>query len=250
MPGINDDGSLREWLEEHTPGDPGHRHRAHLVGLSPGDRISVEFTPKYAEAAYLALKKRQYYGKTSSASFTYVWDSQMLARLYKGDEAYEQLISLLPIHVLNNLLFTTNDWGGKGGLAWFKNIKLFQIDANITIASSIIEMIFQDRQGLLRFLPALPAELSEGKVSGLRARGGFEVGLKWSEGRINSANIFSLDGNLCQLKNNGYDKIIITCGGKEVKYNDDKDKGIISFNTGNGLEYLLTFSNVATPVKD
>ena len=159
----------------------------------------------------------------------------------RGMKHMTQLISLLPIHVLNNLLFTTNDWGGKGGLAWFKNIKLFQIDANITIASSIIEMIFQDRQGLLRFLPALPAELSEGKVSGLRARGGFEVGLEWSKGRLNSANIISFEGKPCKLKTKGLEKIRITCGGKEVKYNDDKDKGIISFNTGKGPRIPVDF---------
>jgi alpha-L-fucosidase 2 len=248
LPGIDDDGSLSEWLEDHTPGDPGHRHRAHLVGLAPGERISVENTPKYAEAAYLALKKRQYYGKSSSASFTYVWDAQMLARLYRGDEAYSQLISLLPVHVLSNLLFTTNDWGGKGGLAWFKNIKLFQIDANITIGASIIEMIFQDRQGVLRFLPALPVELSDGKVTGLRARGGFEVGLEWNKGRINSANIISIDGKYCKIKDKGFDKISITCRGKKVKYMNDKDKGIIGFDTEKGQEYQLTFNdNGITP---
>ncbi len=241
LPRINEDGSLSEWLEEHTPGDPGHRHRSHLVGLSPGDRISVEYTPNYAEAAYLALKKRHYYGKNASASFTYVWDAQILARLYKGNEAFEQLNKLLPIHVLNNLLFTINDWGGKGGLAWFKDIRLFQIDANIAIASSIIEMIFQDRQGLLRFLPALPAQLPKGKVQGLRARGGFEIGLEWDEGKIYSANIISFDGKPCQFKDNGFDKIKITCGGKEVKYAHNKDKGIISFDTGKGQEYQLTF---------
>jgi alpha-L-fucosidase 2 len=246
LPRINKDGSLSEWLEDHAPADPGHRHRAHLIGLSPGDRISIEDTPDYAEAAYLALKKRQYWGKTSSASFTYVWDAQMLARLYKGKEAYEQISKMLPIHVLNNLLITTNDWGGKGGLAWFKNIKLFEIDANIAISSSIIEMIFQDRQGLLRFLPALPAELSEGKAKGIRARGGFEVNLEWNKSRIYSANIISLDGKPCRLKENGFGRIKITSGGKEVKYSINRDKGIISFDTAKGQDYQLTFNENAT----
>ena len=242
LPRINDDGSMSEWLEEHTMGDPGHRHRSLLVGLCPGDRISVENTKEYADAAYKAILKRHETGRKMTQSLTFAWDAQLLARLYKSEEAYSELVRMLPVHVLDNLQITCNDWSGtRGGLAWFKGLKVVQIEASLATGSAIIEMIFQDRQGLLRFLPALPAELSEGKVSGLRARGGFEVGLKWSDGRINSANIFSLNGNLCQLKDNGFDKLRITCGGREVKYNNDKDKRIISFDTVNGEEYQLTF---------
>ncbi|WP_372933227.1 glycosyl hydrolase family 95 catalytic domain-containing protein [Mariniphaga sediminis] len=242
FPKIHDDGYLTEWLEDHIPGDPGHRHRSQFVGLSPGDRISFENTPNYAEAAYLALKKRHDYGVKMTQSLTYVWDAQILARLYRGDEAYGQLKSMLPIHMLDNLLITCNDWGGKGGLAWFEGVKLFQVEANIGLASSIIEMIFQDRQHLLRFLPALPSALPNGEVKGLRARGGFEVGLKWEEGKLISSRIISLTGNLCRVKDNGFDKVRITSDGEEVEYSHNKDKGIISFDTQKGKEYQLTFS--------
>ena len=123
----------------------------------------------------------------------------------------------------------------------FKGVKLVQLEAGFSAGSAIIEMIFQDRQGLLRFLPALPAELSEGKVSGLKARGGFEVGLDWNEGKIYSATITSFDGKPCNFKNNGFDKIKITCGGKEVKYVSNKEKGIISFDTEKRQKYQLIF---------
>lgn len=241
LPKISNDGSLAEWMEDHTPGDPGHRHRSQFVGLSPGDRISVENTPNYAEAAYLALKKRHSYGMNMTQSLTYIWDAQILARLYKGDEAYEQLSYMLPIHVLDNLLITCNDWGGKGGLAWFPGVKLFQVEANIGIGSSIIEMIFQDRQHMLRFLPALPANLPEGKVTGLRARGGFEINMEWKEGKVSSVNIKSFDGKPCQFKDNGFSKIKITCDNKEVKYDNNKEKGVVSFETNKGQEYQLSF---------
>ncbi len=243
LPRINKDGSLSEWLEEHTPGDPGHRHRSPLVGLSPGDRISVEFTPKYAEAAYLTLKRKQYYGKASSACFTYVWDAQILARLYKGNDAFEQLKKMLPIHVLNNLLFTSNDWEGKGGLAWFKDIKLFQIDANIAIGASIIEMIFQDRQDLFRFLPALPDELPAGKVKGLKARGGFEVNMEWKANKLEFAKIKSFEGRLCNIKiDKDFVDLRVVCDGKEIPFQTNREKGIITFKTTKGKEYLLTYS--------
>ena len=242
LPRIGKDGAISEWLEDHPMGDPAHRHRSLLVGLCPGDRISVENTPKYAEAAYKAILKRHEAGRKSTASFSFAWDIQLLARLYKAEEAYGELVRMFPIHVLDNLLITTNDWSGeRGGLAWFKGIKLVQIDASLALGSAIIEMIFQDRQDLLKFLPALPTELPSGKVTGLRARGGFEVGLEWSEGKMNSANIISFDGKPCHFKDNGYDKIKITCGGKEVKYTNNKDKGIISFDTSKGQKYQLSF---------
>ena len=242
LPRINDDGSMSEWLEEHTMGDPGHRHRSLLVGLCPGDRISVENTKEYADAAYKAILKRHESGRTSTASFSFAWDAQLLARLYKSEEAYEELIRMLSIHALNNLLITTNDWrGDKGGLGWFNVIKLVQLDASFATGSAIIEMIFQDRQGLLRFLPALPANLSEGKVTGLRAMGGFEVSVEWNDGKINSAEILSIDGKPCQIKRSGFDNIKIMCNGKEAKYSDNKEKGIISFDTVKGQEYQLNF---------
>jgi alpha-L-fucosidase 2 len=247
LPRINKDGSLSEWLGQHTMADPGHRHRSLLIGLCPGDRISVEYTKNYADAAFKAILKRHETGRTMTQSLTFVWDAQLFARLYSAEKAYEELVRLFPVHVLDNLLITCNDWSGeRGGLAWFKGIKLVQVEASITLGSAIIEMIFQDRQGLLRFLPALPANLSDGQVTGLRARGGFEVGLTWHEGKICSVNIISFDGARCRFKDNGFDKIKILCAGQEVKYAKDTDKGIISFDTGKAKEYRLTFNNNAS----
>jgi len=237
LPRIGKDGAISEWLKDQPMADPAQRCRSLLVGLCPGDRISVENTPKYAEAAYKAILKRheaerETPGPYSSVAFSSVWDAQLLARLYKGEQAYNELVKVFPSHVLDNLSIIDT---------LFHGIKLVQVESNIAIGSAIIEMIFQDRQDLLKFLPALPTELPSGKVTGLRARGGFEVGLEWSEGKINSANIISFDGKRCHFKDNGYDKIKITCGGKEVKYTNNKDKGIISFDTAKGQKYQLTF---------
>lgn len=56
------------------------------------------------------------------------------------------------------------------------------------------------------------------------------------------------DGKPCHFKDNGFDKIKITCNGKEVKYDFNKDKGIFSFDTGKGQEYQLTFYENAITV--
>ena len=240
LPPINADGSLQEWLEDHPMLDPGHRHRSLLIGLAPGERISPESTKEYADAAYKAIVSRNEHGRKSTQSLTFVWDAQMLARLYKGQEAYEELTRMLPVHVLENLLITCNDWSGsRGGLAWFKGIKLFQIEANIGVGASIIEMIFQDRQGVMKFLPALPAELPEGKVSGLMARGGFEAGLDWKEGRLTSVTIKSLDGKDCRIRDDGFKRLKVLSDNKEVLI--QRENGVIVFKTIKGKKYDLSF---------
>ncbi|HUH45863.1 MAG TPA: hypothetical protein VLZ54_01815, partial [Arenibacter sp.] len=240
-PVMDQDGSLAEWLDVHEPGDVGHRHKSHLVGLCPGDRISVENTPNYADAAYKALKKRHSAEENISISFGYVWDAQILARLYKGNEAFEQIENMLPIHVLDNLLLTINDWNGKGGNAWFKDIKVFQIESSIALGATIIEMLFQDRQGVIKLLPALPDNLMDGKVSGVRARGGFEFDLVWKNGMIESANFLSIEGKDCHVKDNEYSNLKIISEGNEIAFKRDKATGNISFNTKKGTYYQLSF---------
>lgn len=245
LPEICEDGSLCEWLEEHIPADPGHRHRSHLVGICPGDRISMESTPDYTEAVYKALKKRHQHGKNMTQSLTFVWDAQILARLYRGEEAYDQLKNMLPVHVLDNLLIACNDWrGDKGGLAWFEGIKLFQIEANIAIASAIVEMIFQDRQGCLKFLPALPLKLPKGKVEGLKARGGFEVDIEWEGGRLVFVRLKSFKGNPCSFENSEkLTRVKIVCENSEVLFYICNDGKIIKFDTIEGKEYFLFFQH-------
>ncbi|HTN08228.1 glycosyl hydrolase family 95 catalytic domain-containing protein [Agriterribacter sp.] len=240
LPRINADGSLSEWLEEHPMLDSGHRHRSPLIGLVPGERISYEHTRAYADAAYKTLLQRNEHGRKSTQSFTFVWDAQMLARLNKGQEAYDELKRMIPVHVLENLLITCNDWSGaRGGLAWFKDVKLFQIEANIAAGAAIIEMFFQDRQGVLKFIPALPAELPDGKVAGLRARGGFEVGLEWKEGKMMSATIESRDGKECRFRDDGFEKLKILNNNMEVMF--QRENGVIVFKTGKGKKYALNF---------
>lgn len=201
LPAIREDGTLSEYRDTlYTEAEPGHRHRSPLVGLCPGDRISRRASPEYADAAYRLIKHREENGRACSQAFAYSWDTQLLARLLEGREAYEQLCGYARVHLLPNLLSTGNDWAQKhGGLSWFTGFKLFQIEACISAGAGTLEMIFSDRQSVMLFLPALPERFADGEAENLSARGGFTVSFEWRDSAVTILRIRSEAGGKCRL---------------------------------------------------
>jgi alpha-L-fucosidase 2 len=242
LPPIREDKTLSEFFDtDYIAADKGHRHRSLLVGLCPGDRILYENCPETAEAAYRAILQRQEYGKASSQAFAYTWDTQLLARLGKGKEAYEQLYKYTDIHILDNLLSTGNDWDGShGGLTWFKGQKVFQIEACISAGAGILEMIFSDRGGTMWFLPALPGQLSSGKAVSLAARGGFDVSFNWKDSRIKRIDIYSRLGSECRMRiPDGFAGADVLHGCEIIKSITDSKLNLLIFSTQHNKTYTL-----------
>jgi alpha-L-fucosidase 2 len=194
---IGKNGNLQEWYHDWEDDEVQHRHQSHLYGIFPGDEITPEKTPALVEAAKKTLNIKG----DRATGWSTGWRINLWARLKDGNRAYK-IFKVLLTYVqpagADNVIY---DGGGGTYPNLFDAHPPFQIDGNFGGAAGIIEMLMQssDDDGIT-LLPALPDAWQTGTISGICARGGFEIALKWKEGALESVNILSKNGNKCRVK--------------------------------------------------
>jgi len=183
---IGKHGQIQEWLEDFDEPEPQHRHTTHLLGLFPFKQITPGKTPELAKAARRVLERKMSLPNWEDTEWCRAWNICFFARLEDGNEAHENIRGLLKITGDNLLTFSPPHGGAK------ENI--FVLDGNAGGTAGIAEMLMQSGDGAIELLPALPKVWPDGRIKGLRARGGFEIELEWEAGKLKKAGILSLLG--------------------------------------------------------
>ena len=179
-------GQLQEWLDDVDVPNNNHRHMSPLWGLYPG----AQFTPANAET-YEAAKVLLKWRGDGSTGWSYAWRIPLWARVGDGEAAYRQFALQLGRKTLPNL---------------FDLCGPYQIDGNFGAPAGVAEMLLQShvRTGPEAFcidaLPALPSAWPKGKVTGLKARGGFEVDMAWDAGKLTRIDVRSSLGRPCEVR--------------------------------------------------
>lgn len=220
-------GQLKEWYDEDSFFMRGfysngvqrkHRHISHLLSLYPFRQISPE-NKELFNAAMTTLKDRG----DKSTGWGLAIRLLSYARLLQGDKCDDIITEIIKTTILPN---------------FFSTHPPFQIDGNFGLLAGICEMLLQSHLGYIHILPALPKSWFDGEISGLMARGNFEISLIWKDRKLKKGTVKSNLGNECKLRYDGKVMLVLDEDGNEVEASFEN--GVTSFMTEKGKTY--TFS--------
>jgi alpha-L-fucosidase 2 len=175
---------VEEWLEDFDEPEVTHRHLSSIYGFFPSSQITKQRSPDLVKAVQVTLDRRG----DGNLGWSGAWKINARARLCDGDHAHallQKMLTDVSIHPGKEDSDRAPSFEGNQGIQG--------------VTAGMAEMLLQSHEGSVSLLPALPTAWPNGRVEGLRARGGFVVDIWWQSGKLSRARIHSLCGNPCRL---------------------------------------------------
>ena len=202
---VGKDGDLNEWYYDWRDYDPHHRHQSHLIGLYPGHHLTQ---PDLREAAQNTLIQKG----DETTGWSTGWRINLWARLHNAQQAYHIYQKLLTYVTPDQYQGPDRRHSGGTYPNLFDAHPPFQIDGNFGGTAGVCEMLMQSypdaRHTTIELLPALPEAWKDGAVSGLCARGGYEVSFEWKDSKVRSAQIKARQAGTVTLLYNNQSKTL------------------------------------------
>ena len=226
-------GAIREWFEDFEEAHPNHRHTSHLLALYPFSQITLEKTPELAEAARKTIENRLSAENWEDTEWSRANMICMYARLKDAQEAYKS-VQLLQGKLSRENLMTVSP----GGIAGAEG-DIYSFDGNPAGTAGMAEMLVQNHEGYVEFLPCLPVEWKDGSFKGLCLKGGAEATAEWTNAVINKASLKATADQVLKVKIPQGKKYRVLLNSKEAIANPDA-KGLITVEMKRGdlLELL------------
>ena len=226
-------GAIREWFEDFEEAHPNHRHTSHLLALYPFSQITLEKTPELAETARKTIENRLSAENWEDTEWSRANMICMYARLKDAQEAYKS-VQLLQGKLSRENLMTVSP----GGIAGAEG-DIYSFDGNPAGTAGMAEMLIQNHEGYVEFLPCLPIEWKDGGFKGLCLKGGAEATAEWTNAVINKASLKATVDQVLKVKVPQGKKYRVLLNSKEAIANPDA-KGLITVDMKRGdlLELL------------
>ena len=211
---IGADGTIMEWSGDYISSEPDHRHISHMWAMFPGNQFHVDNAPKLMDAGKKTLDIRTDTNRSGRiVPWSNIYYVNFYARFGLGDKALYWINSLSrSMHpskkVRGCAAFNPNGMGSQGLVN----------DANYGYPGAVAEMLLQSHTGEIKLLPALPKAWNQGEISGIVARGGFEISMQWSAGKLQNVKVFSKNGSPGILTYKGFKQKIHLAKGKEISF--------------------------------
>ncbi|MEO3751446.1 glycoside hydrolase family 95-like protein, partial [Streptomyces sp. B6B3] len=184
----------------------------------PSNQITPTGTPELAQAARVTLERRG----DAGTGWSLAWKINFWARLADGGRSYKLLRDqLTPDRTAPNL---------------FCLHPPFQIDGNFGATAGITEWLLQSHTNDIHLLPALPPELPNGTVTGLRARGGDTIDITWDNGEITHATLHTHHAHTVAVRTSV--PMTVTVDGRNVPVRRTKGT-LVTLDTEAGISYEL-----------